>query len=41
LKTVVGAIDGHAEALSIDEIQDMQRWSNIADRPDWTLHRRD
>jgi len=39
-KTVVGVIDGHAEALNIEEIQDMQRWSNIADRPDWTLQRR-
>jgi len=36
-KAVAGIFDGHAEALSINELQDMRRWSMIADRRDWVL----
>jgi len=36
-KAVVAALDGHAEALDWGQMQDMRRWSDQADRPDWTL----
>lgn len=36
-RTVVGLADGHAEQFDLTEIQDMRHWSNLADRPDWTL----
>jgi len=39
-RAVIGAIDGHAESLSFELLQDMQRWANPADRPDWTLQAR-
>ena len=37
MKAVAAIMDGHAEALTIDELQDMRRWSMLADRRDWTL----
>jgi type II secretory pathway pseudopilin PulG len=40
-RTVTAATDGHAEALDMQEIQDMRRWSNAADSPDWMLERLD
>jgi prepilin-type N-terminal cleavage/methylation domain-containing protein len=40
LRTIVAVTDGHAESLGLDQIQDMRRWANPADRPDWTLERR-
>jgi hypothetical protein len=39
-RTVVGLTDGHAEKLNLQQIQDMRRWANLADRPDWILERR-
>ncbi len=36
-RAVVGFLDGHAEALDWEGMQDMRRWSDQADRPDWTL----
>lgn len=34
-----GMVDGHVEALSRRELQDMRHWANQADRDDWTLQR--
>lgn len=34
---VIAAIDGHAETLSVRELDDMRRWSNQATRADWAL----
>ena len=34
-----GMVDGHVEALTERELQDMRHWANQADRPDWTLQR--
>jgi hypothetical protein len=39
-RTVAAVIDGHAAALSTGTIQDMRRWANGADRPDWILEQR-
>ena len=39
-RTIVSAVDGHVEALSVRDIQDMRRWSNVADKPDWVLLRK-
>ena len=36
-RTVTAMLDGHAESLGFDQIQDMRFWANQADRPDWTL----
>ncbi len=36
-RVVVAMTDGHAEALSATEIQDMRLWANPADRMDWSL----
>lgn len=36
-KAMAAMADGHAETLSQSELQNMQRWSNTADRPDWTI----
>ena len=40
LKAVAAQVDGHAESLGLRELQDMRRWANPADRPDWTLTRK-
>ncbi len=34
-----GLVDGHVEALSKRELQDMRHWANQADRADWSLQR--
>jgi prepilin-type N-terminal cleavage/methylation domain-containing protein len=39
-KPVVGAIDGHAEQLSMEQLRDMTRWSNYATERNWTWRRR-
>ena len=39
MKAVAAQVDGHVEALSLRELQDMRRWANPADRADWTLIR--
>jgi prepilin-type N-terminal cleavage/methylation domain-containing protein len=36
-RAVVALTDGHVESLRATELQDMRRWCNAADRPDWTL----
>jgi hypothetical protein len=36
-KTVAALFDGHAEVFSYDQMKDMQRWCDRADRADWTL----
>ena len=36
-RAVAALTDGHVESLNAAQLQDMQRWSNGADRPDWTL----
>jgi len=36
-RVVTAQTDGHAQALTTVEIQDMRRWCNTADRADWTL----
>lgn len=38
-RCVVGLLDGHAEALTWDGLQDMRRWSNQATSADWSLPR--
>lgn len=39
-RAVSGMIDGHAEALNWEQIQDMTRWCDLATGPDWTLRPR-
>ena len=39
-RAVAGMTDGHVEALSEQQLQDMRRWANPADRADWVLKRR-
>jgi len=29
--------DGQVESLNLEQMQDIRRWCNTADRPDWTL----
>jgi prepilin-type N-terminal cleavage/methylation domain-containing protein len=36
-RAVAAMTDGHAETLNQTDLQDMRRWCNIANRPDWTL----
>jgi len=36
-RAVAGMIDGHAETLNWDQLGDMRRWSDRADRPEWTI----
>lgn len=36
-RTVAALFDGHADTFSYDQMKDMQRWCDRADRPDWTL----
>ena len=36
-RVVTGQTDGHMETITETAVQDMQRWSNAADRADWTL----
>ncbi|HMO64991.1 MAG TPA: prepilin-type N-terminal cleavage/methylation domain-containing protein [Verrucomicrobiota bacterium] len=40
-RSVAAMADGHAQSLDRTQLQDMRRWANQADRPDWTLQRRD
>ena len=39
-KAAIVTLDGHAEALDWEELQDMRRWSDHADAPDWGLQTR-
>jgi len=36
-RAVAGVTDGHVESPGLRELQDMRRWANPADRPDWVL----
>ncbi|MBX3747210.1 MAG: type II secretion system protein [Verrucomicrobiae bacterium] len=36
-RAVVAAMDGHVTAVGLPGLQDMRRWCNTADRPDFTL----
>lgn len=36
-RAVVALTDGHVESLRAGDLQNMRRWCNTADRPDWTL----
>ena len=36
-RAVSAQVDGHAESLSRQALQDMRHWANPADAPDWTL----
>ena len=36
-RAVSAFVDGHAESLNRDKLQDMQHWANPADNPEWTL----
>jgi len=39
-RAIAAMVDGHSAALDFAELEEMQRWSNLADRPDWTLEGR-
>jgi hypothetical protein len=32
---VTAVFDGHAESQSIEQLRDMRKWSNKANKPDW------
>jgi prepilin-type N-terminal cleavage/methylation domain-containing protein len=36
-RAVAGMLDGHAQTLNLQELQDMRHWCNSADRPDFAL----
>ncbi len=36
-RAVTVMADGHVEMLSLEQLRDMRRWANKADRPDWTF----
>lgn len=36
-RAISAVVDGHVDSLNRREIQDMRRWSNVADKHDWTL----
>src|SRR5262249_1137433 len=38
-RVVTAKTDGHVESLNTKAIQDMRRWCNTADKPDFTLSR--
>ena len=39
-KAINAFVDGHSETLSFEAMNDMRKWSNIADRKDWVLTRK-
>jgi prepilin-type N-terminal cleavage/methylation domain-containing protein len=39
-RAVAAIVDGHSAALTFQELEEMQRWSNLADQPDWRLESR-
>jgi prepilin-type N-terminal cleavage/methylation domain-containing protein len=39
-RAVVAHLDGHGEALTIDELRDMRRWADGATSPEWELRER-
>jgi prepilin-type N-terminal cleavage/methylation domain-containing protein len=36
-RSIASVTDGHVESPDLPRLQDMRRWANDADRPDWTL----
>ena len=36
-RAIAGLLDGHAENLNLQQMQDMRHWCNHADRSDWML----
>ncbi|MBX3404747.1 MAG: prepilin-type N-terminal cleavage/methylation domain-containing protein [Phycisphaeraceae bacterium] len=36
-KAITVSIDGHVERNSLEQMRDMRRWANKADRPDWNF----
>jgi prepilin-type N-terminal cleavage/methylation domain-containing protein len=36
-RAIAAMVDGHSAALTLKELEAMQRWSNLADQPDWRL----
>lgn len=36
-RAVAAVVDGHVDQPGLRELQDMRRWANDADRPEWTL----
>jgi hypothetical protein len=36
-RAVAATTDGHVESPGLGQLQDMRRWANHADRPDWVL----
>ena len=36
-RITTGMVDGHVTGLTIELLRDMTRWSNKANRPDWTF----
>ncbi|MBL8757701.1 MAG: type II secretion system protein [Phycisphaerae bacterium] len=36
-KAVTASLDGHIETLGLQDMRDMRRWSNFADRADWNF----
>lgn len=36
-KVTTAMFDGHVEMQTLDQLRDMRRWSNFADRPDWNF----
>lgn len=36
-KAVAAQLDSHVEMLGWDQVNDMRRWADQADRPDWTI----
>lgn len=39
-RAIAAVTDGHVAQPTLRELQDMRRWANPADRPDWVLTRR-
>ncbi len=39
-KGVAVMVDGHVAMLDWDQFNDMRRWSDFADAPDWTIQER-
>jgi prepilin-type N-terminal cleavage/methylation domain-containing protein len=36
-RTVAALLDGHAQAYSFEQMQDMRHWAPLADTPDWLM----
>lgn len=36
-RAVTASVDGHVELQTLEQLRDMRKWSNFADRKDWTF----